>query len=91
MDRPKTAKSLLLAYNFREIDFPKLLSEFEALPMAAPYSLRPNRTWGDVYREAEEGDDTDVPEAILSATYSGVITEAERARLLKIYTRKVPN
>ena len=57
--------------------------------MTTPRSLRPGRDWAEVYREAEEGDDTDVPAAIRAGRYSGALTEAEAERLMGVYEGKV--
>jgi len=89
MTEPMTASRLLESFDRSEITFDQLLAAWEALPMTLPYHLRPGRTWGDVYREAEEGDDTDVPEAVNRATYVGYVTKAQAEQLLKIYRRKV--
>jgi hypothetical protein len=55
-----TAESLIDSYSYGKITFDQLVEKFSKLPMSAPRSLRPGRTWADVYREAEEGDDSDI-------------------------------
>lgn len=89
MTNKPTADVLLENYDHGELTFEQLLAEFEALPMRLPRSMRPGRTWADVYREAEEGDPGDIPGAVSSAEYAGAITADQAEQLLRIYRRKV--
>ncbi|MGV0991109.1 MAG: hypothetical protein ACOYB7_02540 [Mycobacterium sp.] len=89
MTKEPTARVLLENYDLGGITFDQLLEAWAALPMTRPYSMRQGRTWADVYREAEEGDDTDVPAAVSSAKYAGAITAEQAEQLLRIYRRKV--
>lgn len=85
-----TAASLIDSYAYGNITFPQLVEKFSALPMAKPKSMRDGRTWADVYREAELGDDTDIPDALYTAQFAGQITAAQEQQLLAIYRRRVP-
>lgn len=90
-DGKKTAHSLITDFAYGDFDFTQLLIEFERLPMSAPAHLqKKNRSWAEIYRDAEDGDDTDVPEAIVSGEHSGKLTKAQAKRLSEIYRRKVP-
>lgn len=85
-----TASRLLRNFGRGELSFDELLEAWEALPMTLPRHMRqPARTWGEVYREAEEGDGTDIPQAVRAALYAGEITEPQAEQLLKIYRRKL--
>ena len=86
----KTAHSLISDFAYGDLDFNQLLMEFDKLPMSAPAHLQKKRTWAEIYRDAEEGDDTDVPEAIVSGEHSGKLTKDQAKRLSEIYRRKVP-
>jgi hypothetical protein len=85
-----TAESLIDSYSYGKLTFDQLVEKFSKLPMSAPKSLRSGRTWADVYREAEEGDDTDIPNALYTAQFAGQITKAQEAQLLAIYRKRVP-
>lgn len=88
----KTPENLLRAYGRKELSFDQLVSEFESMPMQRPrYLTQPAQTWGEVYRNAEEGDSTDVPTAVYAARYAKTITEQQGEKLLGIYRRKVPS
>lgn len=85
-----TAIELLRGYRYSGLSFDEVLEGFEEIPMARPqHILNPAKTWGEVYRRAEEGDDTDVPAAISAAKYPGYITDDEAEQLLEIYRRRV--
>lgn len=85
-----TAESLIDSYAYGKITFPQLVEKFSALPMSRPKSMRNGRSWADVYREAETGDDTDIPDALYTAKFAGQITAAQEQQLLAIYRKTVP-
>lgn len=63
----KTAHSLITDFAHGDFDFAQLPIEFDKLPMSKPRHLqKKDRSWSEIYRDAEDGDDTDVPEAIAS-------------------------
>lgn len=84
-----TASGLIESYDRGEITLDQLVAAFEALPMRLPRSMRRGRTWADVYREAECVDDDDIPLAVSSARYAGLVTEPVAETLIKIYRRKM--
>jgi hypothetical protein len=85
-----TAERLIDSYAYGKITWDKLVEKFTGLPMAKPNSMRSGRTWGDVYREAEIGDDTDIPQALYTAKFAGQITADQENQLLGIYRKRVP-
>lgn len=86
-----TADSLLRAYGRGEMTFSELVAKFaNELPMTLPLAIRePARSWAEVYRRAEEYDDTDVPGALRGASFAGNITEEQEEQLLEIYRKRV--
>lgn len=85
-----TARELLDGYRFSGLTFDEVLAAFEVIPMTRPqHILNPAQTWGEVYRRAEEGDDTNVPAAVGVAKYVGAITDEQAEQLLAIYRRRV--
>lgn len=85
-----TAQELLDGYSYSGLTFDEVLAAFEVIPMARPqHIVNPAKTWGEVYRRAEEGDDTDVPAAVSAAKYAGAITDEQAEQLLAIYRRRV--
>jgi len=89
-ERSESALGLVQSYGRHELTFPQLLVKFEVLPMTLPrFMLDPARTWGEVYERAEEDDLTDVPGALRTGLFCRDITDAEYARLIKIYNRKI--
>lgn len=86
-----TADRLLRAYGRGEMTFSELVAKFtDELPMTLPLEMRePARNWAEVYRRAEEYDDTDVPRALSAASYAGNITKEQEKQLLEIYRKRV--
>lgn len=85
-----TAESLIDSYAYGNLTFAQLVEIFGKLPMVKPRSLRGGRTWADVYGEAEEGDDNDIPAALRRASFAGQITADQEQQLLDIYRKRVP-
>lgn len=80
------ALELLRAYGNGEISYDTLLADFRALPMAVQ---KPAQSARESYARAEEVNPADVPGAIDTAAYAGIIDDRQEEELLGIYRSKI--
>ena len=81
-----SALELLRSYGYGNIDWPTVVKEFSALPMAVQ---GPAASVAEAFTRGEETNDADIPGALDSAAYAGIITESQERELLAIYRSKV--
>ncbi len=86
----KSARDVLHSFMFGNMTFEQVVAEFTAMPMTLPRHLTTkNRSWVEYCRDAEEGDETDVPTAINAAHFARALTDVQAEQLLAIYDKKV--
>lgn len=82
------ARYLLMDYGAGKMTFQELSAKFAALKPPAQKPAAQN--WGQVYAQAEEGDDS-IAAVLRGASYAGNITAAEEDKLFAIYCKSNPS
>lgn len=82
-----SAMEMVQAFDRGEMTFANLLAGFKAMPLPAPRRPK-NRSWGTVYREAEEGNDNDVPQVLAAGKFAGMLTDAQSEQLMKAFSKR---
>ena len=81
-----SALELLRSYGNGKIDYPTLVKEFSALPMAVQ---KPATSVAEAFTRGEETNDADIPGALDTAAYAGIINDRQEQELRAIYRSKV--